>query len=551
MSIRIKILLPLLGFLALAACVVGLVGSRSLSANADLADLSGKALAANAASRGAREAFAQAESLLAQVLAMTGFVEPEAVETRFGQHTTTLAGELDRLKAASLSPEMTDLARHASGVFSRWRSDAAVLLGLQPAREIPTAELMSRHSILLRGLLEKAVASAEADARARIAASDATLRSELALVLGLAGLAALAGAAGAVWVAGNLSRPLVRLVADAERLAAGDVSVHFVGLERSDEIGGVARAIAGFRDGVVERAHLATQAGTEQEAQLDRSRRIEEHVRRFQAAVQSALGQVDQRITGMSGSADVLIGVVADTQGQVKSAAGASEQTRRNVEDVAASAGELNRSIRGIAGRLQQTSDRVAQTTAQAQTTSETVAGLAEAAQRIGDVIGLIQQIAAQTNLLALNATIEAARAGAAGRGFAVVASEVKALADQTAKATDEIVRQVGGIQSATGGTVQAIEAIRSAMEDLNGLAAEITQAIRQQELETASISRNAEHATSLTSQVGASVGAASGAMQRTVEAIDDVRRSADDVTAETGRLRHAVQEFVASVSAA
>ncbi|GJE01895.1 methyl-accepting chemotaxis protein [Methylobacterium isbiliense] len=551
MSIRIKILLPLLAFLGLAASLAGFVGSRSLSAHRDLAALSETALAANAASRSARETFEQGEQLLGQVLAMTGFVEPKAVEARFTQLAATLADELGRLRDSSLSPGMTDIAGHASDEFGRWRSDAAVLLGLQRAREIPTTELMSRHSSQLRGLLEKAVAAADADARSHIAASSAALRSEIALVLGVAGLAALAGAAGAVWLASNLARPLVRLVADAERLAAGDVGVRFVGLERRDEIGGVARAIAGFRDGVVERTQLTARAGAEQAAQLDRSRRVEEHVRRFQASVQAALGQVDQSISGMSASADALTGVVADTQDQVADAAGASDQTRQNIEDVAASAGELNRSIRVIAGRLQQTSERVTQTTAQAYATSETVAGLADAAQRIGDVIGLIQQIAAQTNLLALNATIEAARAGAAGRGFAVVASEVKALADQTARATDEIVRQVGGIQSATGGTVQAIQAIRAAMEDLNALASEITQAIHQQEQETASISRNAEHATSLTGRVGASVGVARGGMQRTAEAIDDVRRSASDVTVETVRLRHAVHEFVVGVSAA
>lgn len=128
---------------------------------------------------------------------MTGFVEPQTVETRFGKHATTLAGELERLEAASLSPETTDLAGRAAGEFGRWQSDAAVLPGLQPAREIPTTELMSRHGAPLRRLLEKAVATAEGDARTRIAASDAGLRSELALVLGLAGLVGLAGAAGA------------------------------------------------------------------------------------------------------------------------------------------------------------------------------------------------------------------------------------------------------------------------------------------------------------------------------------------------------------------
>ncbi|WP_336485401.1 methyl-accepting chemotaxis protein [Methylobacterium nigriterrae] len=399
--------------------------------------------------------------------------------------------------------------------------------------------------------LNEAIALAGEEARSQIAGAGASLRAQVWSILGIGALVGLLGAALAVRIAASVSKPLVRLVADAGRLAAGDVSVTFVGLGRRDEIGGVARAIAGFRDGVVERACLDARSAEEQSARIERGRRVEGYVRLFEGEAGAALGLVDRTIDGVAGSADRLGAVVGAMRQEADGATRASERTRSNVEGVAVAAGQLARSTELIAGRIEEASRMVGKANTDAHGTSRAVAHLAEAAQRIGDVVGLIHQVAGQTNLLALNATIEAARAGEAGRGFAVVASEVKVLANQTAQATEEIARQVAGIQAATGGTVEAIHGIAGAMDAINAIASEIAGEIGEQKRATAEISRSAEAARHLTAETGTGIDATAEGIGHTAEAIDGVRQAAGDVHAGTARLRQAVQDFVAKVSAA
>jgi methyl-accepting chemotaxis protein len=551
MSIKFKILFPLLAALLLAAVMIGVIGAKSLSAHSQLAKLSDMAITANEASRSARDQFEAGEQLIAQVLAMTTFIEQSTIESRFRTATSALATDLAKVRAAASSKQMSELAQRATEEFAAWQADAEVRLGLRKSGDIPTPELLNRRGQRLRSLLSQAVALAGIDARAQIEAAGGELRSQLWTELGIGALIGLLGAAGAFWLARNLAQPLARLVRDAERLAAGDVSVTFVGLERRDEIGGVARAIAGFRDGVVDRTRLNEQSDVEKAGRLARSQRVEALIAEFQASAQSALGNVDQKISEMGSSAEILTAVVTDTQNQVAGAAASSQQTRDNVQSVAGASDELARSIQVIAEQVGQTSQMVERATADARATNETVAGLADAAQRIGDVLGLIQQIASQTNLLALNATIEAARAGEAGKGFAVVAQEVKGLAAQTAKATEEIAKQISGIQNATGGTVAAIQSITGAMESINHVASQIAAAVQQQQAATAEISQSAANASELTENVGRNVLVARNGMERTAGAIDAVRSAAQDVGAETSELRQAVQLFVQRVSAA
>lgn len=325
MSIRTKLLLPLLALLALGIGLAGLIGMRSLSAFSELSALSERTIEADEASRAARDGFEKGEQLLARVLAMTDLIDPKTVETGFKASAERLASELSGLKAAARSERMGALSQEAGVAAARWQADAEILLGIRTAEEIPTTELLGRHSLTLRKALNDAVALAGQEARTETAAAGASLAAQVWTMLGLGMLLAACGAACALWLTGNVAKPLTRLVADADRLASGDVSVAFVGLERRDEIGGVARAIAGFRDGVVERARLSEASGTEQGARLERGQRVEALVRCFEEEVGATLGLFDRTISGMGASAERLGDVVQAMQHEAAGATAASE----------------------------------------------------------------------------------------------------------------------------------------------------------------------------------------------------------------------------------
>ncbi|TNC12399.1 HAMP domain-containing protein [Methylobacterium terricola] len=550
MSIRTKLLLPLLGFLVAGFVLAGLVGWQGIAAVGRLGTVTGLSLASGGAGEEARLRFGQAERILGRVLAMTDFLDQGAIEAGFRAETAGLAAAFDRLAGTAQSEEVAALVRAARAETARWQGDAEILLGLRKAREIPTQEAMARRSAALRAGLDAVRVAAAHDAEMRAAATRADLERGLVLMLLVgAGLAA-AGGVAALLIARSVSRPLVRLVADADRLAAGDIAVRFVGLERRDEVGAVARAVAGFRDGMVERARLAA-SNAEQDRLLERGRRVEAHIRAFEEAVHGALDQVDATVGAMAGSADRLGTVTRDMALEAEGAAGTSERTRSHVAGVAQAAADLTRAVAAVGRQTEETVARVTQANAQVSAADGAVAGLAGAAQRIGDVVAMIAGVAGQTNLLALNATIEAARAGEAGRGFAVVAAEVKDLASQTARATEEITRQVAGIQSATAGAVAVIRGIGGAVDAIEAIAGETARAVAEQQRAADRIGRSAEAAAGLTAETDRSIDGTAAGLRGTVTAIAGVGGAAGAVHAETARLRGTVQDFVGRVSAA
>src|SRR5437899_2269044 len=231
--------------------------------------------------------------------------------------------------------------------------------------------------------------------------------------------------------------------------------------------------------------------------------------------------------------------------------ASASEEASTNVQSVASATEELSSSVNEISRQVQDSARMANDAVGQARATTVEVGELSKAASRIGDVVELINTIAGQTNLLALNATIEAARAGEAGRGFAVVASEVKALAEQTAKATGEIGQQISGIQSATQASVGAIKEISGTIERLSEIASAIAAAVEEQDAATQEISRNVQQAAQGTHQVSSNVTVVQRGAAETGSASAQVLSAAQMLSGDSNRLRHEVGKFLDSVRAA
>jgi len=255
------------------------------------------------------------------------------------------------------------------------------------------------------------------------------------------------GLALSVVVGRGIAGPIRAMTQAMDSLAKGDKATEIPARGRKDEVGHMAAAVQVFKDNMVKADRLAAEQAREREAREKRAQAIEALTRGFDQTVSGVLGSLASATSELQRTAESMSGTAEETNQQSTAAAAASEQASRNVQMVAAGAEELSASIAEIGQQVAQSNEIAGRAVKQADQTNDQVQGLAGAAQRIGEVVKLISDIAAQTNLLALNATIEAARAGEAGKGFAVVASEVKNLAMQTAKATEEISSQIGGMQ--------------------------------------------------------------------------------------------------------
>ena len=336
-------------------------------------------------------------------------------------------------------------------------------------------------------------------------------------------------------------RPRGALTAAMRQLADGRLETEIPCAGQKNELGQMAAAVVIFRENALERRRLEESARAGQEAERAKGEALQAHIQAFRQTVTKVLAGVNDGTDSMKSMADLLSNVAGDAAGRAASARSASGEASLNVQTVATAAEELAASTREIADQAQRASTIVAAATEIARATDEDVSSLAAAAERVGNVVGLINSIAEQTNLLALNATIEAARAGEAGRGFAVVAAEVKALANQTAKATEEISSQIAGIQTSTGKAVGSIRTIGERVGEINGLNATIAAAVEEQEAVTREISQSIGRAATGSTEVAENVDGVSAA-------IGETSAEAQRVHAVSNELAHAAQELSAAI---
>lgn len=371
------------------------------------------------------------------------------------------------------------------------------------------------------------------------------------LVSLILGAAVVIGIGVSFYLVRDVSRGISSITEPMQALGKGDLTAEVPHRGEKTEIGAMADVLQVFKEALIAKRAADEAAAADAEAKIERGRRVDSITREFETMVGEIVQTVSSASTQLEASASTLTSTADRSQRLATTVAGASEEASTNVQSVASATEEMASSVGEISRQVQESARMAGDAVGQARATTERVSELSKAASRIGDVVELINTIAGQTNLLALNATIEAARAGEAGRGFAVVASEVKALAEQTAKATGEIGQQISGIQAATNDSVGAIKEISSTIERLSEISSAIAAAVEEQGAATQEIARNVQQAAQGTQQVSANITDVQRGATETGTASSQVLSAAQMLSNDSNRLKNEVSKFLSNVRAA
>ena len=479
--------------------------------------------------------------------------------TRADAALKTANEQLDELAASTKDPTRQAAANALKSVLADYQSKAAqqrLIGGKNPA--LDTAE--NRPVVAdARAAAGNVAAASEAlsvsysgAAGGFAAETTAVLRRSTTITMIVGILSLLMGLGVSFVVSRGITRPIRAMTTAMQSLAKGDMSTQIPTTDSKDEIGEMAKSVEVFKVNMIEADRLrAEQEALKQRAAEERRKAMIDLAGRFEATAGSIVTGVTAQATELQATAQSMASSAEETSRQSSTVAAASEQATQNVNTVAAATEQLAASVREILQRVTESTGLTNETAKAASSANTDMVALASAMERIGQVVGLISGIAGQTNLLALNATIEAARAGDAGKGFAVVASEVKALANQTAKATEEISAQISAIQAATQGSVRAIQGIVTRIGQVNETAGAIAAAVEEQGAATAEIARNVAEAAKGTVEVTNNISGVNAAAQQSGVAASEVLAAASSLSQNSEELKVQVEAFLREVRAA
>jgi methyl-accepting chemotaxis protein len=495
-------------------------------------------------------------TVIYQAIMATEAKDVQRFVDRFGELHTGISADLDRYKGLISSAEerqgFDELAadygafvKISEEIFALARTnqdDKALEMSVGPAREVA-----QKYAAAIERLVQINEHGA-AESKARIEG----VSNEAFLIVGVLLATVFVLAVGAGLALGNgIGKPVAAMTGAMHRLAEGDKTVEIPARGRKDEVGAMAEAVEVFKRNAIEAERLAAEQEASREAQMKRAAAIETLTTDFDRNVSGVLEMVSGACEEMNATAQTLSATAEQTTRQATAVAAATEQASTSVQTVASAAEELSASI-GEIGRQVETSSNIAHTAAEeAQRANTIVQELAQSSARIGEVVDMITDIANQTNLLALNATIEAARAGDAGKGFAVVAGEVKNLANQTARATEEIGQQIGAVQESTKNVVAAIGGIVERIGELSQISATIASAVEEQTAAATEIARNVQQAAAGTQEVSSNIGGVSQAAGETGAASTQVLSASRSLSGESEQLKGLVVGFLEGVRAA